>query len=280
MENPISISADTLAKINRFAVNPLSEEQVYCFSVILCDNDIDRDWEKFSDEALETLASLFIGKTGIFDHDPKGEKQSARIFDTQVKSYPDRQTADGREYKALIGYAYMVRTDDNRSLIAEIDGGIKKEVSVGCAVAKKQCSVCGSDLTAGGCAHIKGKRYGDTLCYTLLSSPTDAYEWSFVAVPAQRNAGVTKRHTEGTDDHRMSKALEHACEELRRDIMRLSYFTSPFRSSEAVSREIAKMEIYELCKLKRSLEKQAAETDDASDNSFITAKNDDGSFKV
>ena len=27
----------------------------------------------------------------------------------------------------------------------------------------------------------------------MLSDVTDAYEWSFVAVPAQRNAGVVKR---------------------------------------------------------------------------------------
>ena len=37
-----------------------------------------------------------------------------------------------------------------------------------------------------------GKRYDGRLCFFTLSRPTDAYEWSFVAVPAQRKAGVIK----------------------------------------------------------------------------------------
>ena len=46
----------TLEKINRFTRRELGEDEVYTFSVILCDNDIDRDLERFSDEALVTLA--------------------------------------------------------------------------------------------------------------------------------------------------------------------------------------------------------------------------------
>ena len=34
----------------------------------LCDNEIDRDWERFSPETLKGLAPLFVGKSGIFDH--------------------------------------------------------------------------------------------------------------------------------------------------------------------------------------------------------------------
>ena len=55
----------TLEKINRFTRRELGEDEVYTFSVILCDNDIDRDLERFSDEALVTLAEKFIGRTGI-----------------------------------------------------------------------------------------------------------------------------------------------------------------------------------------------------------------------
>ena len=86
----------------------------------------------------------------------------------------------------------MVRTAANADLILEIEGGIKKEVSVGCAVAGSYCSVCGADRRENPCGHHPGKKYGGVLCYTLLDNPTDAYEWSFVAVPAQPAAGVTK----------------------------------------------------------------------------------------
>ena len=65
------------------------------------------------------------------------------------------------------------------------------QVSVGCSAAKRSCSICGKD--AGLCEHESGKYYGGKLCYAVLSDITDAYEWSFVAVPAQRAAGVVKR---------------------------------------------------------------------------------------
>ena len=182
----MSDSQTKMAKINRFTRRELGEEEVYCFSAILCDNEIDRDQEKFSRQALEKLAELFIGKTGIFNHDPKGENQTARIFDAKVVSDPERKTADGEEYACLKAEAYMVRTDSNADLIREIDGGIKKEVSVGCAVSKEICSVCGRDRRSGGCVHRKGRVYNGRKCFYILSEPTDAYEWSFVAVPAQR----------------------------------------------------------------------------------------------
>ena len=33
-----------LAAINRFAKSPLRAEEVYTFSLRLCDNEVDRDW--------------------------------------------------------------------------------------------------------------------------------------------------------------------------------------------------------------------------------------------
>lgn len=36
------------------------------------------------------------------------------------------------------------------------------------------------------CTHIKGAEYGGKLCCYILDEPFDAYEWSFVAVPAQK----------------------------------------------------------------------------------------------
>ena len=123
---------ETLDKINKFTRRELREEEIYAFPVTLCDNDIDRDNERFSDEALLTMSKLFIGKSGICDHDPKAENQKARIFDTELVIEPGKLTKDGRPYKSLKGMAYMLRTADNADLIAEIDAGIKKEVSVSC----------------------------------------------------------------------------------------------------------------------------------------------------
>ena len=97
---------------------------MYTFSVRLCDNEIDRDGERFSLEALEQLKTLFVGKTGIFDHNPKGENQTARLYAAELVQDPERITAAGEVYTFLKGHAYMVRTDANRDLIRENDGGI------------------------------------------------------------------------------------------------------------------------------------------------------------
>ncbi|MBQ7070785.1 MAG: hypothetical protein IJM87_05835, partial [Ruminococcus sp.] len=92
--------------------------------------------------------------------------------------------------------AYMVRTSSNADLIAEIEGGIKKEVSVSCSVANCKCSICGTDKRTSACEHNKGQIYDGKKCCCILDEPTDAYEWSFVAVPAQKSAGVTKTFSE------------------------------------------------------------------------------------
>lgn len=270
-----------MEKINRFAVQPLEEKDVFCFSLTLCDNDIDRDGERFSDEALDKLAKLFIGKTGIFDHDPKGEKQTARIFDTHIESFDGRLTSDGKPYLALCASAYMVRTGANADLIKEISGGIKKEVSVSCAVARQICSVCGADRSKSACAHIKGRQYGEKLCYVTLDEPTDAYEWSFVAVPAQVNAGVTKHYDVRREESRTvsklkgelsqaAKRLAAAYECVRGDVLRLSYFCEPFYSAQQVAKMTEDMDILQLIELRAALEKQVQGTGEDDGESFIT----------
>ena len=183
-----------LELIAALARKPLKEEEIYTFSVRLCDNEVDRDYERFAPETLEELSGLFVGKSGIFDHQWSARGQAARIYKTQVVRERGKLTRAGDEYCWLKGCAYMVRTDSNKDLIAEIEGGIKKEVSVGCSVDRAVCSVCGADRSQGDCGHQKGQEYGGQLCYASLEGARDAYEFSFVAVPAQPLAGVIKSY--------------------------------------------------------------------------------------
>ena len=192
MQNLNNTSEADMLLINRYTRKELTEDEVYTFTVTLCDNDVDRDYEAFTKEALIGLKSLFLGKTGIFDHNPTAENQSARIYKTWCEEDTGKKTVFGETYFCLKAKAYILRNEKNKSLIEEIEGGIKKEVSVGCSMNSTLCSVCGKELKLGLCEHRKGRTYGGKLCYGILSEPKDAYEWSFVAVPAQRNAGVTK----------------------------------------------------------------------------------------
>ena len=264
-----------LEQVNRLSRRPLTAEEVYLFTVRLCDNEVDRDWERFSGAALEGLAERFVGKSGIFDHQWSARGQTARIYRTEVVEEPGQLTRAGEPYRSLKGWAYMLRTPGNRDLIAEIEGGIKKEVSVGCAVERVACSICGRDLGSPDCGHVKGRSYGGQLCWGELTGVTDAYEWSFVAVPAQPRAGVLhksaaplpelRRALAGQEGH--LKALERLEEEaglgrrylaaLRREAARL------FRSSGGELEEgvltgiLDKLDEEELLALKRSWEARA-----------------------
>lgn len=207
VEKGMSPQERDLELINTYTRRKLEPEEVYTFSVTLCDNEVDRDWEAFSGEALEKLAELFVGKTGIADHERKSANQAARIYRTELVWEEEKRTALGEKYGRLVAYAYIPRTESSREIIEKIDSGIWKEVSVGCSVRKSVCSICGKER----CSHEKGRKYQGRVCARVLMDPADAYEFSFVAVPAQRNAGVNslKKQYRGESDMKEKlKALQ------------------------------------------------------------------------
>ena len=198
--------------INSYSRRQLSADEVYIFSVALCDNDIDRDYERFTVESLFALEKLFVGRTGIIDHDPTARNQKARIISCRVESVDGAVTALGDQLFRLTARAYIPRTEGNRELIEAIEAGIVKEVSVGCSVGHTVCSICRGDMNSPECCHIKGREYDGSLCYGELTEPGDAYEFSFVAVPAQRAAGVIKSSKKEKYMEDICKTLESGSE--------------------------------------------------------------------
>ncbi len=244
-----------LQQLNKFTRRKLSPDEVYIFSVILCDNEVDRDNEKFTVKSLEKLSGLFVGKTGIFDHDAKGSNQTARIFCARLEKDPERKTLDGEEYVCLKADAYMVRTNSNSDLIKEIDGGIKKEVSVSCLAMKKTCSICGANVSKHPCSHEKGNFYGGKKCFYLLEDIADAYEWSFVAVPAQVSAGITKFFGAPQipkEQAELAETEKRLFEEIKSEVTKLCFLAYP-SSSKGLEKIVEKMSLDELCELKKSL---------------------------
>lgn len=195
---PQDVTEAELKAINKLALVPLTADQVFTFKAVLCDNELDRTYERFSLKALQDLKKLFLGKTVIKDHSRSADNQVARIYATELVQ-TDKATQSGELYTQLVARCYMVRTAGNADLIAEIQGGIKKEGSVGCAVTSSICSICGTDNAKTYCPHWPGRSYnkegGAQVCTFTLSGARDAYEFSLVAVPAQRAAGVSKSYT-------------------------------------------------------------------------------------
>ncbi len=237
---------EELALINALARRELGADEVYAFALRLCDNDIDRDFERFGDETLEALAPMFVGVSGVFDHQWSARGQTARIYRTQVVDEDGTATSDGRPYRCLMGWAYLMRTEGNAALIAEIDGGIKREVSVGCAVDQVVCSICGEELDS--CPHERGEEYDGQVCCGVLTGASDVYEWSFVAVPAQRRAGVVKSAGRTRDEARLGRKY---LKSLRRELVRAAGAAEPELGHALLEQVAARLDEEELLGLIR-----------------------------
>lgn len=179
-------AAGEMALINAQALRELTADEVFTFRIAAADDQVDRDFENFSVDCLRGMARLYVGKTVITDHHWSSSNQVARVYAGTVES-------DGGVNRLILS-CYMLRSDATQPTIDAIEAGIVREVSVGVAVKSAVCSICGTDKAHGYCEHRPGKAYNGTICTVELRDPEDAYEVSFVAVPAQREAGVVKSY--------------------------------------------------------------------------------------
>lgn len=199
---PLEVTAEDLKKINKYTLSPVSAEDVFIFKATMADNEQDdRNDMPFNLKALQDLKKLYPGKTMLKDHSRRADNQIARIYDTELVQDAGKQTELGELHTELVAKIYMIKTDSNKDLIAEIMGGIKKEVSTSCVPEKMICSICGTDNMKDYCRHWPGNEYTvedgtakgkKRRCKMLLSGAKEAYELSFVAVPAQPRAGTHK----------------------------------------------------------------------------------------
>lgn len=186
------ISDGELELINRQTLRALTAEEVFVFRLAACDDQVDRDHERFTAKALERLAELYPGKPVLLDHRWSSGAQTARVYAAQAEE------ADG--VHRLVLRCYMPRTEGSRETIAAIESGVLRECSVGVSVGSCVCSICGADNGKTLCAHDPGREYNGKLCHMDLDDVLDAYEVSLVAVPAQREAGVLKSKRYGGEE--------------------------------------------------------------------------------
>lgn len=269
---------EDMEAINRYTRRAYEPEEVYAFSLVLCDNEVDRDFERFSVESLEKLRELFLGKTCIFDHERKSANQTARIYHTRLEEKAGETTQAGERLVQLAARAYLPRTQGNAETIELIESGILKEVSVSCAVKRGVCSICGKE----SCEHQKGRMYGGKLAHTVLTEPTDAYECSFVAVPAQRGAGVVKSAdvdkilrgemkdglwiSKDTSEligrrfqnlSKMARLGERYRREMEQDVLRYSAIAQPDMPRHVMEAAVKVLEIEELAAMEKTYRRMA-----------------------
>lgn len=152
------------------------EAEYYKFEIRLCDTKIDRDFEKFTLPCLHKLSEMFVGKNGFV-----GQDSIAKILSTVVL-----KGKDGEWF--IKANASIKNIPENFKVIEEIKSGKKKEVSIGCSVATRICSICGDST----CHHKPGEYYNGKQCFMELDDPTDVFEWAFVATPVKEEANMDK----------------------------------------------------------------------------------------
>lgn len=192
IQKAAELNAGELALINAQALRPMAAEEVFAFRLATCGNQVDRDYERFTDQALETMAKLYVGKPVLRDHRWSSTTQAARVYAAGVEDFED--------HKRLVLRCYMPRTEGTSETIAAIESGVIRECSVGVRVGKSTCSICGAVQQKVMCIHWPGKEYEGKLCHFDLDEIRDAYEVSLVAVPAQPEAGVVKSKRYGGEE--------------------------------------------------------------------------------
>ena len=148
------------------------------------DKTLDEEITAQAMAALEGLAPLFVGRPVLMDHKWSAGTQTARIYAAGVE--------EAESVHRLVLRCYMPRTEQTASTITAIESGILRECSVGCAVERALCSICGADQVQACCQHWPGREYDGRLCVMELDGAKDAYEVSLLPVPAQPGAGIVK----------------------------------------------------------------------------------------
>lgn len=205
---------ESLALINRNAITPLKVEEVFVFDVILCDNEPDRVGDMFTRKALEMIAEKSKSLIGISDHAWDSGQVHARLYDTIVVEDSEKKTSTGESYTYVLGRAYTLAKFTD--FVDKIRSGILKECSISFDSVDDTCSICGKHTHKRGddkavCeqGHTALENYEGKQCVNVIDNIEDVYEWSFVAVPCQRNAGIkAKKHTKGASIMKKSILLK------------------------------------------------------------------------
>jgi hypothetical protein len=208
-----------LELINKYTLRDLTADEVFTFKVRMADNSLDdRNYQPFSKNALIQLKDLYIGRTVGRDHSCKSDDQCARVYDTDLVESDKNNGVNGEKVYDLVAKCYTVKTDNNKALISEIEAGIKREVSTSCSCKSVICSICGTDNVKDYCRHWAGREYdtdnGKKKCLMVLDSIKEAYELSFVSVPAQPQAGTYKAYGDTVLEYTPESAEEDKAKQL------------------------------------------------------------------
>ena len=155
----------------------------YVFKIILCNNDVDKDHDKFSIQTLYQIRDMAIGKNGILDTMPNKENNIARIFDCSVEYDKGKTTIDGEPLLYVQAYAFLDKciSDGCGAIAQKIKEGFYNEVSVGCSIYKSHKE------------SFFDSEFASEYEITVIDSIADLYEWSIIQKPDVLNCPLKRK---------------------------------------------------------------------------------------
>lgn len=190
----VEITPEQMDKIRKFTLADIPAEQLYVRKMLLAHNAIDRDEERFSETLLGDFVKTMPGKSFLIAHQ-WGPPGKGIFFDAQIEEMDlaearkmtgeDLKLPDGvSKFQAFFAWVYTTKTAGKEELLADIDAGINRHVSIG--------------FQAANLVRISDEQTGETLYYEY-KAPGEAREGSLVWLGAQPGATFTKSVKDGVD---------------------------------------------------------------------------------
>jgi len=174
--------AELNREVSRFALRELREEEFAVFTLDLCNNQVDKHHSRFPEGELEKIGRMVPGRPLMERHDVRGSLPRGMFFRSRL--HRDGETLSVRPD------VYVLRTDENRDFILNIEGGVYRETSIGFAFGLPECSVCGKDMRT--CDHVPGQSYGDERCHYVMRDVLEVIEGSVVSSGSQGTGFVSQ----------------------------------------------------------------------------------------
>lgn len=191
------ISGELVELINRNVnpPDPVEAEDVYVRAMYVVSDHVNSFGGRFPPEDHEHLARLLIDSPVLVGHRKDRLPVGRTFHSTMVRR-------DGGSW--IKGYFYWLRSAQGAAdMLANIDGGIYKECSIGFTFAKPECSICGRDIRQ--CDHEPHRVYarggGTIKCHFNYRKIERVLETSLVYRGAVANTAVSKELAEAEDEY-------------------------------------------------------------------------------
>lgn len=196
-QSSFTCSDEELKLIETVLGKPVKKEDVFIFTMRICDNDIDRDNECFSVSALYQISEMIVGKKGIISNIIVNEKNIiAQIYSAKVCCDYEKRTSIGQDYQYVEAKAFIIISDESKAICKMIQDNEINEVSIGCSVEQ----------------HIEVHNVNKV--YIELRNVTDVYEWSFPWSPDLVKAEINYNEYRKSWNEGYKKAIQDCLNDL------------------------------------------------------------------